>query len=337
MPIDRIEAWTVDEPLTHPVEFGNMRFTSRDYTVVRVIDDGRRRGHRLRPRARGAGRSRRGVDRRRGHRSRAGDVDRDLGRPLRADDHERSARRRAARDQPHRHRPVGPARQACRRPGPRPARAPVRHASPRTSAAATTASDGPPRTWLPSCAATSRRGSTSSRSRPAGLAPREEEAWVAAAREAIGPDVDLAIDTHWTWSDVRSARRVLERLDDLRSRLGRGPAVAGGPRGGRRAPPPRPYARSRSVTSSRAGGRTSRCSSPGRPTSGGSTSRPSAASRRRGASSGSRRAFGVPDLAAHLRRAPRPPRRQRRRGDLGRVRHAGVRRSTSATASSVRR
>ena len=49
-----------------------------------------------------------------------------------------------------------------------------------------------------------------------GLAPRDEEAWVTAAREAIGPDVDLAIDTHWTWSDVRSARRVLERLDDLR-------------------------------------------------------------------------------------------------------------------------
>jgi L-alanine-DL-glutamate epimerase-like enolase superfamily enzyme len=49
-----------------------------------------------------------------------------------------------------------------------------------------------------------------------GLPPRAEEAWVAAARDAVGPDVGLAIDTHWTWSDVRSARRVLERLEDLR-------------------------------------------------------------------------------------------------------------------------
>jgi L-alanine-DL-glutamate epimerase-like enolase superfamily enzyme len=48
-----------------------------------------------------------------------------------------------------------------------------------------------------------------------GWSPIDEERWVARAREAVGPDTGLAIDTHWTWTDVRSAAAVLGRLDDL--------------------------------------------------------------------------------------------------------------------------
>jgi len=46
-----------------------------------------------------------------------------------------------------------------------------------------------------------------------GWSPAAEEAWVAAARQSIGDEVELALDAHWTWSDIMSARRVLERLD----------------------------------------------------------------------------------------------------------------------------
>lgn len=51
-----------------------------------------------------------------------------------------------------------------------------------------------------------------------GLSPLEEERWVAAAREALGADVDLALDAHWTWRSVEDAVRVLQRLEsfDLR-------------------------------------------------------------------------------------------------------------------------
>jgi D-arabinonate dehydratase len=49
-----------------------------------------------------------------------------------------------------------------------------------------------------------------------GLDPAAEEAWVAAAREAVGHEVELALDTHWTWKNVEEARRVLSRLDEYR-------------------------------------------------------------------------------------------------------------------------
>lgn len=48
-----------------------------------------------------------------------------------------------------------------------------------------------------------------------GLDPSAEEQWVSAAREAVGAEVELAVDAHWTYRTVRSARRVLERLDQF--------------------------------------------------------------------------------------------------------------------------
>lgn len=51
-----------------------------------------------------------------------------------------------------------------------------------------------------------------------GLSPAEEERWVAAAREAVGPNVDLALDAHWSWRSADEAAQVLKRLEpfDLR-------------------------------------------------------------------------------------------------------------------------
>lgn len=46
-----------------------------------------------------------------------------------------------------------------------------------------------------------------------GWSPTEEEKWVADVRSAVGEDVDLAVDAHWTWNDVESARRTVERWD----------------------------------------------------------------------------------------------------------------------------
>jgi L-alanine-DL-glutamate epimerase-like enolase superfamily enzyme len=48
-----------------------------------------------------------------------------------------------------------------------------------------------------------------------GLAPAEEEAWVASAREAVGDSVALAVDAHWSWHDVRAARAVLARWEQF--------------------------------------------------------------------------------------------------------------------------
>ncbi len=48
-----------------------------------------------------------------------------------------------------------------------------------------------------------------------GLPPAEEEAWVAAARAAVGGDVELAVDAHWSWPDVRAARAVLRRWEQF--------------------------------------------------------------------------------------------------------------------------
>lgn len=49
-----------------------------------------------------------------------------------------------------------------------------------------------------------------------GWPPEREERWVAAARDAVGVDVQLAVDTHWTWSDTAEALAVLRRLDPYR-------------------------------------------------------------------------------------------------------------------------
>lgn len=45
------------------------------------------------------------------------------------------------------------------------------------------------------------------------LSPREEEARVAAAREAIGPDVHLMLDANNAWSDLPTALQYVERFE----------------------------------------------------------------------------------------------------------------------------
>jgi L-alanine-DL-glutamate epimerase-like enolase superfamily enzyme len=48
-----------------------------------------------------------------------------------------------------------------------------------------------------------------------GLSPAAEEKWVGAARAAIGNEAGLAVDTHWTWQTVESARQVLRRFEQF--------------------------------------------------------------------------------------------------------------------------
>jgi L-alanine-DL-glutamate epimerase-like enolase superfamily enzyme len=48
-----------------------------------------------------------------------------------------------------------------------------------------------------------------------GLTPKAEEEWVAQVREAVGAEVELAIDAHWSWRTVEQAAAVLRRLDGL--------------------------------------------------------------------------------------------------------------------------
>ena len=45
------------------------------------------------------------------------------------------------------------------------------------------------------------------------LTPREEEARIKAAREAIGPDIHLALDANNAWSDVPTALRYMKRYE----------------------------------------------------------------------------------------------------------------------------
>jgi L-alanine-DL-glutamate epimerase-like enolase superfamily enzyme len=45
------------------------------------------------------------------------------------------------------------------------------------------------------------------------LSPKEEEARVKAAREAIGPDVELMLDANNAWRDLPSAMRYMERFE----------------------------------------------------------------------------------------------------------------------------
>ena len=46
-----------------------------------------------------------------------------------------------------------------------------------------------------------------------GWPPAREQAWIELAREAVGPGVELAVDAHWSWQDVRSAQAVLRRWE----------------------------------------------------------------------------------------------------------------------------
>jgi len=44
------------------------------------------------------------------------------------------------------------------------------------------------------------------------LSPKEEEARVKAARDAIGPDVELMLDANNAWHDLPTAMRYMERF-----------------------------------------------------------------------------------------------------------------------------
>jgi L-alanine-DL-glutamate epimerase-like enolase superfamily enzyme len=214
MAIDRIEAWTVDEALTHPVELGNMRFTSRDYTVVRVsssdgvegIAYGLARGA---PVARVVSSLSQAVV---GREPEAAPAIWDDLYARTITSGQRGAALRAISL-------IDIALWDLR--GKR-AGVPV-HAllGRRSDTVAAHVGGGYFRERrTPDDVAAELRGYVEAgfdlvKIPAGGLAPQAEEAWVSAARDAVGPDVGLAIDTHWSWSDVRSARRVLERLDDL--------------------------------------------------------------------------------------------------------------------------
>jgi D-arabinonate dehydratase len=215
MPIERIEAWTIDEPLTHPVEFGNMRFTSRDYTVVRATTSDGVEGI-----AYGLGR---GAPVAQVVAAIAGAA---IGR-----EPEEST---AIWDDLYARTITSGQRGVLLRAislidialwdlrGKRAGQPVHGLLGRRTENVAAHVGGGyyRERRTREEVADELRgyveAGFTLVKIPAGGLAPRDEEAWVSAAREAIGPDVDLAIDAHWSWSDVRSARRVLERLDDLR-------------------------------------------------------------------------------------------------------------------------
>lgn len=49
-----------------------------------------------------------------------------------------------------------------------------------------------------------------------GWTPREEGRWIERVREAVGDDVELAVDAHWSWQDVQSARAVLATWEGAR-------------------------------------------------------------------------------------------------------------------------
>jgi L-alanine-DL-glutamate epimerase-like enolase superfamily enzyme len=214
MPIDRIEAWTVDEPLTHPVEFGNMRFTSRDFTVVRVstTDGAEGVAYGL---ARGAPVARVVASIGGAAIGREPELSTAIWDDLYARTITSGQRGVALRA-------ISLIDIALWDLRAKRAGVPVHGLLGRRSdtVAAHVGGGYYRERRTPDDVAAELRSYVEAgfdlvKIPAGGLAPREEEAWVSSAREAIGPDVGLAIDTHWTWSDVRSARRVLERLDDL--------------------------------------------------------------------------------------------------------------------------
>ena len=58
------------------------------------------------------------------------------------------------------------------------------------------------------------------------LSPAEEETRVAAAREAIGPDVVLMLDVNNGWADLPTALEYTRRFEELRPVLDRGAVPA---------------------------------------------------------------------------------------------------------------
>lgn len=58
------------------------------------------------------------------------------------------------------------------------------------------------------------RGFTHVKAPAGGLSPDAEEDWVAFLRGCLGK-VELAIDAHWSWRDGLAAKRVMERLDQF--------------------------------------------------------------------------------------------------------------------------
>jgi len=215
MTIERLEAWLVDEQLRHPVEFGNMRFTSRDYTVVRVTDSDGAMGiaYGL---ARGAPIAAMVASLSDGVVGRDAEASAGIWSGLYARTITSGQRGVALR--------AISLIDIClwdlraRRAG-----LPL-HALLGRHADRVPASVGGgyfrERRDREDIAAELRgyvdQGFGLVKVPAGGLPAADEEAWVAHAREAVGPQVDLAIDTHWTWSDVRSARKVLERLEDYR-------------------------------------------------------------------------------------------------------------------------
>jgi L-alanine-DL-glutamate epimerase-like enolase superfamily enzyme len=51
-----------------------------------------------------------------------------------------------------------------------------------------------------------------------GSTPSDEERWIGTVRSAVGDEIDVAVDAHWSWRDVESARRTIERWDAFKLR-----------------------------------------------------------------------------------------------------------------------
>jgi D-arabinonate dehydratase len=214
MPIDRIEAWTVDEPLTHPVEFGNMRFASRDYTIVRITASDGAQGI-----AYGLAR---GAPVARVVAAISGSV---IGREPEASTaiwDDLYARTITSGQRGVALRAISLIDIALWDLRGKRAGIPVHGLLGRRSDTVAAHAGGGyyrERRSLDEVGAELRgyveAGFDLVKIPAGGLSPQAEEDWVSAARDAVGPEVGLAIDTHWSWSDVRSARRTLERFDDL--------------------------------------------------------------------------------------------------------------------------
>lgn len=213
--IERLESWSVDEALTYPVEFGNMRFTSRDYTVVRITDSEGASGmaYGLARGAPVAAMVASLADRLKG---RDPDHTEGIWSDLYASTITAGQRGVALRA-------ISLIDIALWDLRGRRAGMPVhallgRH----TDTVMASVGGGYFRDRRAGDEiADELRGYVAEgfelvKIPAGGRSPKEEESWVESAREAVGDDVDLAIDTHWTWSDVRSARRVIERLDPYR-------------------------------------------------------------------------------------------------------------------------
>jgi L-alanine-DL-glutamate epimerase-like enolase superfamily enzyme len=215
MTIASLASWTVDEPLTHAVDFGNMRFTSRDYTIVQLTDTEGRTGvayglARGAPVAAMVASLAMGVI---GREPEAGVAiwDELYARTITSGQRGVALRAISLID-------IALWDLRARRAG-LPLHALLGRRAERVAASVGGGYFRERRDREDIAAELAgyvAQGFGHVKIPAGGLPAREEEAWVAAAREAVGPDVDLAIDTHWTWSDVRSARRVLERLEDYR-------------------------------------------------------------------------------------------------------------------------